>query len=73
MSGASPCIWLAILDTILWSIAQKYISFQLSGPSGKTISKLGDAYVDDTVLMYLAQDKAAGNTEGRKEVTEQIT
>ena len=55
-SGASPCIWSAILDTILWSVAKKYILFKLSGPTGKTISKLGDVYVDDTALMYIAQE-----------------
>ena len=69
-NGMSPCIWSAILDTILWSIAQKYVLFKLSGPSRKTISKLGDAYVDDTALMYIAQEKGAGKTEGRKDVTE---
>ena len=67
-SGASPCIWSAILDTILWSIAQKYMLFKLNGPTGKTISKLGDAYVDDTALMYVAQESGT-KAEGRKEVS----
>ena len=53
-NGASPCIWTAILDTILWSIAQKYHLFSIQSPLSKVAEKLGDAYIDDTVLMYVS-------------------
>ena len=31
-SGASPCIWTAILDTTIWSIAQKHHLFSIQAP-----------------------------------------
>ena len=73
-SGALPCIWTAILDTILWSIAQKYLLFCMQSSSGKVVEKLGDAYVDNTMLMYVAQGDSTGNkNETRTEVIKQIT
>ena len=62
-SGASPCIWTAILDTILWSLAQKHTCYRLQSPSGKIIDRVGDAYVDDTALMYVAQRLPDGTYE----------
>ena len=69
-NGASPCIWTAILDTILWSIAQKYHLFSVQSPSGKVAEKLGDAYVDDTALMYVSQSDTNGNN---KETSNEMT
>ena len=67
-SGASPCIWTAILDTILWSVAQKYMCFYLQSPSGLEVYKVGDAYVDDTALMYVA----CTNRDGKQDDTEAV-
>ena len=73
-SGASPCIWTAILDTMLWLIAQKYHLFSILNPLDRIAEKLGDAYVDNTALMYASQNDMNGNNkENSKEVTEQIT
>lgn len=73
-NGASPCIWMAILDNILWSIAQKDILFSVQSPSGKEVEKLRDTYVDDTALMYVSQrDVNRNKQETRTKVTEQIT
>ena len=55
-SGASPCIWTAILDTILWSVAQKYTCLRITSPTGIITDKVGDPYVDDTALMYTDQE-----------------
>ena len=38
-SGTSQCIWTAILDTILWSITQKYHLFSVQSPPGKVAEK----------------------------------
>ena len=51
-SYASPSIWVAVLDPILWSIAAKYSCFEVDSPNGKTISRIGDAYVDDTPTIH---------------------
>ena len=68
-SGASPCIWTAILDTILWSIAKKYFFFRMQSSSGKVVEKLGDAYIDNRALMCVAQSDSTGNkNETRIEV-----
>ena len=70
-SGASPCIWTAILDTILWSIAQKHHLFSIQDSSGRMAEKVGDAYVDDTALMYASPcDIHGNNTENGEAVTE---
>jgi len=50
-SCASPSIWVAVLDPILWSIATKYTCFQIDTPSHDSIDRIGDSYVDDTSLM----------------------
>ena len=49
-SCAAPGIWMAVLDPILWSIANKFACFQMKSPSGKLITRIGDAYVDDAVF-----------------------
>ena len=49
-SCASPAIWMAVLDPILWSLAEKFHGFRLESPSGIKINRIGDAYVDDVVL-----------------------
>ena len=50
-SCASPSIWMAVLDPILWSIAAKFKGFNITTPSGATISQIGDAYVDDAAFL----------------------
>ena len=60
-SRASPSIWVAVLDPVLWSIANKYVCFKLTTPDGKEISRIGDTYVDDTALMCLSQDPNFSN------------
>ena len=50
-SCAAPAIWTAVLDTILWSVAETYVAFQMTSPTGKYTERLGDAFVDDTALM----------------------
>lgn len=45
-SGASPCTWTLVLDTILWSVTKKYIScFPLMSPSGIEVNRVEDAFV----------------------------
>ena len=46
----------------------------MQSSSGKVVEKLGDAYVDNTMLMYVAQGDSTGNkNETRTEVIKQIT
>ena len=52
-SGASPCIWTLVLDTILWSVALKHSCFQITSPSGTKTHRVGDAFVDDTSIFLL--------------------
>ena len=52
-SGASPCIWTLVLDTILWAVANKYKCFNIQSPSGIQINRVGDAFVDDTSIFYI--------------------
>ena len=49
-SCASPAIWMAVLDLLLWSLGSKFHGFRLKIPSGININRIGDAYVDDVVL-----------------------
>ena len=49
-SGASPCIWTLVLDTILWLVATKYTCFQVTSPTGIDINRVDDAFVDDTSI-----------------------
>ena len=46
-----PAIWTAVLDTILWYVANKYMVFTIENPTGKKTERLGDAYVNNTALM----------------------
>ena len=55
-SCASPSIWVAILDQVLWSIANKYTCFRLKTPFGAGIDIIGDTYVDNNALICLSQD-----------------
>ena len=55
-SGASPCIWTLVLDTILWAVANKYKCFHIQSPSGIQINRVGDSFVDDTSLFYINND-----------------
>ena len=71
-SGAFPYIWAAIFDTILWSIAQKHTGYKMKSPSGKVVRKIGDAYVDNTALMYVAQTDTEMKQEEREEVNTEI-
>ena len=50
-SCASPAIWMAVLDSILWSLANKFHGFKLESLSGISINRIRDAYVDDVVLL----------------------
>ena len=52
-SGASPCIWELVLDTIIWSVATKHTCFKLISLSGINISKVGDAFVDYISIFLL--------------------
>ena len=61
---ASPAIWMAVLDPILWSIAQKFHGFQVETPSGKRIRRIGDGYVDDMTLTTTLPD----NTKEKEEL-----
>ena len=49
-SCAAPGIWMVVLYPILWSIANKFACFKMESPSGKSITRIGDAYVDDAVF-----------------------
>ena len=60
-SSASPAIWMAVLNPILWSLAQKFKGFQLESPSGAKITRIGDAYVDDVVLTMTHPDESLSN------------
>ena len=74
-SGASPCIWTTILDTILWSVAQKQMCFYLESPSGLEVYKVGDEYIDNTALMYVActdRDRKQDDTEAVRTQIESI-
>ena len=51
--GASPCIWILVLDTILWSVALKHSCFQITSPSGIHTHHVGDAFVDDISIYFL--------------------
>ena len=68
-SCASPSIWVAVLDPILWSIATKYVCFDIKPPAGEQISRLGDAYVDDTALMTIFQNGATNEQEPAVQIT----
>ena len=50
-SCIAPAIWTAVLDTILWLDAKNYTAFNIEIPTGKQTERLGDAYVDNIVLM----------------------
>ena len=60
-SSASPAIWMAVLDPILWSLAEKFQGFKLESPSGIQINRIGDAYVDDVVLTLTHPDETLSN------------
>ena len=68
-SCASPSIWVAVLDPILWSIATKFTCFQIDTPLNKTIDRIGDAYVDDTSLMATFDSLAANSTVAEVKLT----
>ena len=42
-SGASPCIWISILDITLWPMTQIFQCFYLESQSGTKVKRLGDA------------------------------
>ena len=44
----------------MWSVAQKYVCFKIKGPTGSTVEKVEDAYVDNTTLIYVAQRNREG-------------
>ena len=50
-SCAAPSIWTAVLDTILWLVAEKYVAFQMTSPTGQHKERLGYAFVDNIALM----------------------
>ena len=50
-SCASPAIWMAVLDPILLSLANKFHGFKLESPLGISINRIGNAHVDDVVLL----------------------
>ena len=71
-SCASPSIWVSVLDPILWSIAVKYSCFQLDTPAGSKISRIGDAYVDDTSLMKTATTEEYNNRASVLQLTTEM-
>lgn len=56
-SGSAPSIWTAILDTICWSVSEKYDSFIIKTPTKEIITRLGDAYIDDTTKITTNSSK----------------
>ena len=50
-SGGASCAWTSLLDTILWSVSEKYDSLIIESPVKELIKRLGDAFVDDTSQM----------------------
>ena len=52
-SGVSPCIWTLVLDPILLSVSQKFKCLEIITPTKQHISRLGDAFVDNTALFLI--------------------
>ena len=71
-SGASPCIWTLVLDTILWFIAKKFSCFSTISPSGISIQRVGDAFVDDTSIFYLTPEELDDTDFTSQEVAQKI-
>ena len=68
-SCAVPGIWMAVLDPILWSIANKFACFKIESPSGKSITRIGDVYVDNTVFQAICNKSDCSHQELIKSLT----
>ena len=62
-SCASLSIWFAVLNPMLLSMAVKYTCFEVKSPSGRHISRIGDAYVDDISMMKTSDSLATNNQQ----------
>ena len=71
-SGGSPCIWILVLDTILWSVAKKYSCFELKSPTGIDINRIGDAFVDDTSIFFISNSSDNSPEFSPKEIARSI-
>ena len=54
-SCASPSIWVAVLDPIIWSLTSKHICFHINTPIQATIDQIGDAYIYDTSFLTTSE------------------
>ena len=63
---------MAVLDPILWLIAMKYSCFELDTPSGESVTRIGDAYVDNTFLMIIFSAPATNHPDPPAQLTRKM-
>ena len=72
-SCAAPGIWMAVLDQVLWSIANKFACFKMESPSGKAITRIRDEYVDNAVFQATLNNPTCSQQELIKSTVADIT